>query len=104
MVDSTAQDLLEALTAAGLTPVRAYSVIDQCQGPPLPGLSYAAGITAKLETDPVGDFERVASELEGSGADEMTLSIEVIDDCVRIPDGTSFLDFQDLEKDILPRD
>lgn len=37
------------------------------------------------------------------GADEMTLGFTLADPCVRIPHGTSFIDFQDLDKDILPR-
>jgi hypothetical protein len=37
------------------------------------------------------------------GTDEMELSLRIADPCVRIPDGSSFVDFQDLDKDILPR-
>lgn len=37
------------------------------------------------------------------GADEMELGLRIDDPCVRIPDGGSFVDFQDLDKDILPR-
>jgi hypothetical protein len=37
------------------------------------------------------------------GADEMDLGITIKNACVRIPDGKSFLDYRDLEKDIQPR-
>lgn len=38
------------------------------------------------------------------GADEMVLGITIKNPCVRIPHGVSFTDFQDLEKDLQPRD
>lgn len=35
--------------------------------------------------------------------DEMELGLRIADPCVRIPDDKSFLDYQDLNKDIVPR-
>lgn len=69
----------------------------------------------KIDPDkPMGRFSRdditldvktggFSSGGESHQADLMVLSVTVEDPCVRIADGTSFLDFQDLDKDILPR-
>lgn len=142
VLDSAAQDLLEAVGAAGFDDASAHGNIELCQGEPVPGVSYSAGATVKIGDDLHGAFDAVAEQLAATGwqdtghplggenpsgrftrdevtldvktggfssggkhygADEMELGLRIADPCVRIPRDSSFLDFKDLEKDILPR-
>ncbi|WP_353116200.1 hypothetical protein [Microbacterium sp.] len=145
-IDSAAQDLLEALDAAGLPGGTARGRIDGCQSQPAPGVAYRAGISVPVGDDLAGGFDALVEQLRASGwqptnaydgveidpakpmgrfgrgdvtldvktggfktgteehgADGMVLGITTSHDCVRIHDGESFLDFEDMEKDIPPR-
>lgn len=67
VIDSAAQDLLEALDAAGLKGTSATGSIGLCQGPPSPGVDYSAAITATVGNDPVGGFNALAEQLDATG-------------------------------------
>ncbi|WP_309127909.1 hypothetical protein [Microbacterium sp.] len=66
-IDATAQDLLEALNAAGLTDASAHGAIDGCQSEPAPGVAYRAGITVKVGDDLAAGFDALASQLDAAG-------------------------------------
>lgn len=143
-IDSTVQDLFEALDDAGLSGATAMGVVDGCQGAPLPGVSYQAGMGVTVGEQQAESFAAVAKQLEATGwtqtpdvldgdekapmgrftrgditvdvktggftyagelqdEDRMTFEITANDACVKIPDDMSFVDFQDLSKEIRPR-
>lgn len=141
VLDAAAQDVLEAVDAAGHAGATARGSVDVCQSEPAPGVSYGVGGKVKIGDDLHGAFEAVAAQLQEAGwvatgdkpggenpsgrftredvtldvktggfssggtrygADEMEFGLRIADPCVRIPDGKSFLDYQDLDKDITP--
>jgi hypothetical protein len=88
--------LVEQLGAAGWKPTNAYDGVKIDPAKPM-GRFSREDITLDVKTG------GASAGGEQYGADEMQLGLTVEDPCVRIADGTSFLDFQDLDKDILPR-
>ncbi|MDT0156636.1 hypothetical protein Q9R19_03250 [Microbacterium sp. ARD32] len=88
--------LVKQLTASGWEETDAYRDVELDPGKPA-GRYERDDITVDVKT---GGFTVGKTHY---GADEMTLGITIDKPCVRIPHGASFIDFQDLEKDILPR-
>jgi hypothetical protein len=66
-IDSVAQDLLEALDAAGLSGASAGGFIDSCQSVPAPGVSYRAAIGVTVGEDLVSGFDALSAQLDASG-------------------------------------
>ncbi|MGB3374242.1 MAG: hypothetical protein WBA87_03785 [Microbacterium sp.] len=141
-LEAAAQDVLQALDAAGLAGGTAAGHVESCGGSLSPGVSYRAGGSAPVGDDLAADLEGVSQLLEATGwnsagdlggdspsgrftrdditldvktggfrvgdelhgADEMTFGLRIDDPCVRVPDGVHADEFQDLERNILPRD
>lgn len=66
-IDATAQDLLAALDAAGLTDASARGAVDSCQNEPAPGVAYRAGISVKVGDDLAAGFDALVSQLDSTG-------------------------------------
>lgn len=66
-VDAAAQDLLEALDAAGLNGASARSVVESCQSEPAPGVAYAAGISVTVGENLAAGFDALVEQLDATG-------------------------------------
>ncbi|MFD5224894.1 hypothetical protein ACFWHT_04650 [Microbacterium sp. NPDC058342] len=88
--------LVEQLTATGWQPTDAYDDVKIDPAKPM----------ARFSRDDITlDVKTGGASIGGEqyGGDEMQLGFTLEDPCVRIPDGSSSLDFQDLDRKILPR-
>lgn len=88
--------LVEQLDATGWQPTDAYRDVKIDPDKPM-GRFAREDITLDVKT---GGFSVGETKY---GTDAMALGITIKDECVRIPDGTSFIDFKDLEKKFQPR-
>lgn len=88
--------LMEQLAATGWQPTDAYDDLKIDPAKPMGRVS---------REDVTLDVKTGGASIGGKqyGADEMQLGFTLEDPCVRIPDGASSLDFQDLDKKIIPR-
>lgn len=66
-VDAAAQDLLEALDAAGLPGATAHGSVGACQSEPAPGVDYSAGIGVTVGEDLAAGFDAFVEQLEATG-------------------------------------
>lgn len=89
--------LMEQLTATGWQRTDAYDDVKIDQAKPMGRVS---------RDDVTLDVKTGGASIGGKqyGTDEMQLGFTLKDPCVRIPDGTSSLDFQDLGRKIFPRE
>lgn len=69
-IDSTAQDLLEALHDAGLNDARARGIVDACEGMPDPGVLYRAGIEVKVGDDLAAAYAVLVDQLSATSWDD----------------------------------